>query len=696
MLSGGLAAAQDETESSSTVVYDQAFFARYSVTTAEDMLRRIPGIQDLLNGGGGGPGRSDQPARGFGSAGTQILIDGQRIAGKSNEISITLRRIQAVNVERVELIRGTSSEIDVQSEGLLVNVVLKEGAEIGGAGSWQVKGNFADDGHFVLSGLASYSDSWGALDYLVGVEKKIGYFRQNRREQWLYPDGSLLELRHELRPHEETEYVGTTNLTYGFDNGDELRLNGFVSTKRILETGRNERQPFDMTGMPLAPFTDVRTERNPDLFKWELGGEYERQVGDSGRLTFLFLYNRQTFSSNDTLEQVDATSQFPVTIQLTDRTDQESIVRATYNLPLSGAHSLEVGAEGARNSLSQTLQIFWDPERDGTISSFNFFNPDSAVKESRGEAFVKHNWSISSAASLESSLNAEISEIAQNGADVNQSRSFFFLKPRLDFRYGLSPSRQIRFKLERTVKQLDFQDFVPMFDFFEIELDAGNPDLKPEKAWEFELRYEHRLANDNGVVELRGFYNAISDHIDKGPIGVNSIGLPISANANIGKAKYYGAEIKTSLRLSFIDQPDMVVDTLYRRQGSRTTDPFTHLKRRISYTKDYRWELGFRHDVTAWAMSYGFKISQEGPDHVVSDVRTNWVFRESEKTEIFLEKTLVGSLTLRVDAEKLTRNKAHRDKTNYLTSQGVGDIWYYEILDRAQAREFTVSLRGTF
>ena len=38
-----------EADSAALTTYDQSFFAAYNAITAEDLLRRIPGIQDLLN-----------------------------------------------------------------------------------------------------------------------------------------------------------------------------------------------------------------------------------------------------------------------------------------------------------------------------------------------------------------------------------------------------------------------------------------------------------------------------------------------------------------------------------------------------------------------------------------------------------------------------------------------------------------------
>ena len=73
----------------------------------------------------------------------------------------------------------------------------------------------------------------------------------------------------------------------------------------------------------------------------------------------------------------------------------------------------------------------------------------------------------------------------------------------------------MRDPLERTISQLDFGDFVASFDSEDDQVDAGNPDLEPEKAWQWKVTYERRLAEDAGVLEAQVYYNDIEDHIDK-------------------------------------------------------------------------------------------------------------------------------------------------------------------------------------
>ena len=124
LATGGVALAQSQTSSDSTVTYPADYFAQYAPVSVNDMLNRIPGIglaleQDQTSRFSGG---SD---RGLGAQ-DQILINGKRLAGKSNEARAQLDRISATQVDYIEIVRGTSGDLDVQNTGQLVNIVLLE------------------------------------------------------------------------------------------------------------------------------------------------------------------------------------------------------------------------------------------------------------------------------------------------------------------------------------------------------------------------------------------------------------------------------------------------------------------------------------------------------------------------------------------------------------------------------------------
>jgi outer membrane receptor protein involved in Fe transport len=116
--------AQEVGDDGSTVIYTADYFAQWSPVTAQDMMNRIPGMSSGggggpgggFSGGGGGPG-GGAGGRGLGGGGgDQILIDGKRVAGKANEANSQLSRISADKVLRIELIRGTATDLDVRGD----------------------------------------------------------------------------------------------------------------------------------------------------------------------------------------------------------------------------------------------------------------------------------------------------------------------------------------------------------------------------------------------------------------------------------------------------------------------------------------------------------------------------------------------------------------------------------------------------
>ncbi|MEQ8206261.1 MAG: TonB-dependent receptor plug domain-containing protein, partial [Woeseia sp.] len=261
-------------EDGSKVTYESQYFEAYQAVTAADMLRWVPGGAELLPRNGGN-NNNNNDKRGFGSGGDQILINGKRLSGKSNDIGSAMQRIQANVVSRVELIRGTSPGLDVRSEGTLINVVLSEEIS-GGAGSWQLHSGFYGD-DTELDGLISYSNSAGRLNYLVSAEMGP-YNRGNnvdRYEEYFTPDSGILTERREINEPELKEaLVLNSSVGWSFANGDMLNLNGRIADR---DEYKNETTHVFVVGEPdTATLENTSTEQ---ALEWEFGGDLEQQIG---------------------------------------------------------------------------------------------------------------------------------------------------------------------------------------------------------------------------------------------------------------------------------------------------------------------------------------------------------------------------------------------------------------------------------
>ncbi|GIT23683.1 MAG: hypothetical protein CM1200mP40_33650 [Gammaproteobacteria bacterium] len=80
---------------------------------------------------------------------------------------------------------------------------------------------------------------------------------------------------------------------------------------------------------------------------------------------------------------------------------------------------------------------------------------------------------------IESTLIFEESTIKQTG-DVRKERNFNFVRPKVDYRFDITPSLQFRATVEKDVAQLSFNDFTANINDSDDDQDAiaGNPDIR--------------------------------------------------------------------------------------------------------------------------------------------------------------------------------------------------------------------------
>lgn len=695
---GAIGEAQAQTESAAaanTLIYDQAFFAGYSVNNAEDMLRLIPGVPAILDGG------NNAQERGFGSGGAAVLIGGRRFPGKANEINANLRRISAVNVERVELIRGVSGDVSVQNDGILVNLILKEGAGLDATGSWEVNYRFTDQADEGLDGLFSYNGIWQQLTYNFGIERNMWappggdqrWTYRFRDERYYFPDGQVAELRPQSWQRDHEKWIYTGGLTYDFQNADRLVFNAFYQTLQIAEKEITPFTRYDVLGNETLRATDVRIRDQEISTILELSGQYEANFGP-GSFTLLGLYRRQFRPTADTRNRYSNGTITELSRSFTDVDTGEDIIRASYVWPIFAGQTLELGGEGARNTLDQNFRVFGDANADGVLEEIQIPTANAHVKELRGEVFANHKWAFNDALSLDASLNYEFSKITNN-YPFSPERSLAFLKPRADLRYRVTPSDQLRVLVERTISQLDFANFVPSFNVTDQRINAGNPGLAPEKTWLYESAYEHRLADDAGVLELRGFYHSITDYIEKIPYIDN--GVLVSAQGNIPEAEIYGLEGKASVRLVWIGLRDATLSGRLLKQWSNVDDPFTGENRRLIDDRGgYSWDLGFRHDVRPWNMAYGLDLQARGGEQFVSDLTVREYYTIHPRWTGFIERRLFGTTTLRFEGTNIFGATEYKRRVLYVTNVMDGSVRRTETFDETRDVRFAVRLRGRF
>ena len=693
MAAAAMASAQinqaDNLADASTIVYPAAYFADFLPVSANDMISRIPGIGMAMRGGGGG--------RGLGSGRGEILINGQRTTGKGNTGASLLSRISADQVERIEIIRGTSEDLDVRGGGQVVNVVLLD-LPSRSSTSLELNVDYSRDGTLDPGGQLSYSGQSGDFNYLFAVEAESNYRAVTSQELNFDGDGNLVEAQLQDWVRDRTDYRANMNLGYSFQKS-------VVQFNALLET----RSPSGYINRTIHDFVTntisyQREDRPYDVDNWEVGGDYEYAFDSGDKFRFLFIVNDRDFLS--IRERFDAlVDSENKNLFLSDYgRDRERIARSSYTFNVNEEQGLELGIETA-----QTIrdgEILKGEDIEGVRSAIvgglvpvAITNNTSTVEELRAELFAVHNWQLNPKMSLESSLVYETSTIEQSG-DVGNKRDFSFLKPKVDYRFDITPSLQLRLGIAKNVQQLSFSDFSSTLDNSDNDQDtqAGNPGIEQEQSWLYELYLELRLPNDIGVLNSQFYYRDIENAIDRIDVSPSPEDLQ-SARGNIGDGKRYGMNLNLSARLGFLGAPNALLTTGLSIRDSEVIAPFTGKKRR--QRGNGRWSIrsSFRHDITGLGFSYGFRYEMDsngGSGRTAIDIiDTEESIREPQMSA-FVEKQAFGSYTFRFEANNLLQSDFCRTRTRYVGATVDGILEEVEDYCSDAGMQLALKMKTTF
>jgi len=688
------------TSSDSTITYPASYFIQFAPVSVSDMLDRIPGIGLVLDGAtadldrrfGGGD-------RGLGGS-SQILIDGKRLAGKTNEARIQLSRLAAEEVDYIEIVRGTSSELDVQNSGQLINIVLLR-AISRNSYSAELGLRHFQDGTIEPEGTFSVTGQRGRFNYLMSADIAPGYRVEESQELSLHPDLRLNEVINLERQIEQTNYSLNSSLSWNFGESDRLALNLLYSQND--PPSKLFREITDFNGV--SPATSYEHERTPaNSENWEIGGDYERNFDSGAKYKLLFIANDK--SAGAARERFDFLSLGDTENKNlfldNNGSYKEKIVRTSYTWNTAANQGLELGIEGAQTTQDSALRLGLPlggvtSEEFGGLTPVNLPNAISTVEEIRYEGFAVHNWRINSRMSLESSLVAEYSEIEQKG-DVNNKRDFDFLKPKVDFIYDISNAFQFRFSLEKFVSQLSFGDFSRNTNQQDEDKDtiAGNPELEQRQSWRYTANFDYRLPNDGGVLNSRLFYYDFDGDIGRIDVSKSLTELE-SANGNVGDGKVLGLNLDASIRLGVLGLPQALLTGGVLFQKAEISDPLIAKKRRVVPYDRGNIRLGFRHDVSRWNLNYGFNY-RDGIDgnRPFWDIDNVLFIGSPSNLMVFVEKAGWRGLTFRFEAINAldhVRKQERRRFNGYLRDEILSEIERFYVTDGIR---YTFKVRATF
>ncbi|MGH6950259.1 MAG: TonB-dependent receptor plug domain-containing protein [Vitreimonas sp.] len=706
------------------LVYDQQFFEQFEPLSVGDQLSRVPGVAFTSD-----IGERDAPQmRGLGQGFTQILINGRPVPGAGNDNTVFVDRIPAEIVDRVEIVRSPSADIDSQGVGGTINIILKDGQslppgvivraggiydvdneEFGGVGALSVMGH-TDDRRIAWSGTFDAQQRYNTkvVDQQLFDDTSPGFDPNTDGTSMFDPDGfdpttpstNAVEHQGQIDTRESLDLSFNGDVTIEMSPGHSVRLDAFyLNTQREeTEDGENFFRNDDSTEDPGGGNDNGDVSDDP----WDLN-ETETQFTDiqqdsygvsalyDGALTSSLTFNGQARYAaflEDSTEDSFTTAVFDGDPpegerELIDIDDQEVSVDGSLTFDSEAfarrirLHSFEfeVGVAGRVKTRDFSLRSFEDDndldfadpgeEVTGPTSSGNF-----NYEERRLDGFVQATLGLSEGVRFQAGARVETTEsessLLGGGPPAENDSSEFY--PSMHLQWDVLEDGQFRASFARTVRRPLLDQLVPFEDEEtpgDDDITVGNPNLGLETAWGYDVGYEHRVGR-RGVIGVNFFNREVSDLISLVSTGVpsGSGSGSIYTFANIGDGRVWGWEVDVSTPLSFIGLDETGFFANYTDLDSERTDPFTGIKTTFNAQPDYVYNVGITQNLPAWNTSFGFSFREQGKSRSLFLGEIEDQWYDGN-LEVFVEHRLTERVVMRLVGNNLLDADSLQSERNY-------------------------------
>ncbi|HET9811374.1 MAG TPA: TonB-dependent receptor [Sphingomicrobium sp.] len=717
------------------LTYGQEFFQKFEPTSVGDELKRVPGVafsSDI--------GEYDAPAlRGLAAGFTQILVNGRPIPGSGNDRSVFVDRIPAEIIDRIEIIRSPTADMDSQGIGGSINIILKDGASLPpGVITRAGLLYFPDTETFKGSGAVSMSGRNQAetVAYSLTIDAQQRYNPKVTRQEVFDDDvegfedspngldlfrpfdreGSLaVERQEEQDTRRSFDLSFNGDITFQVGAQSRLRFDGFyIRTRRHdLEQTINLERPEDEEG-------DIIFDEGYDIDALEiskephkqdnfgLSGLYESKFGEGMSVEAQLRFSQfKERSSNDTYEldddDVDLDQLTTEDLHLDNNgelteieafnvLDREFSGDAAFKKEWAN-WSFKVGTAGKikNRRFGQTLGEDLNDEEDATLIDSQF-----KYREKRLDGFALAEFKLGDGAKMQAGARAEYTKTRQrirpdltSDEEETATSSEFHFNPSAHLQVPLSIGPQLRVSVARTVRRPNIDQVVPfqsVDDPEDNDITIGNPDLKFETAWGVDVGLEQRI--HRGVIGVNVFYRKIDNLISLVNTGVPSDPeadpdsdegrARIYTYENTGKGRVHGIEFDLSAPLTFMGLDDTGIFANFTRLWSKRTEPNTGLRVPFDAQPKYVYNFGLTQEFPTLGASAGFSYRKQGPG-VSTFLGEEEHQKYSGNLEAYVEKRFAKNFVVRLSGNNLLDAKSIQWERNFDGDTGL------EIIENQQA-----------
>ncbi|MEA5404341.1 TonB-dependent receptor [Arcicella sp. DC2W] len=653
------------------IVYNTADLPAAKGSSVGDMLRLMPSVAM-----GGPPGvPRDIRFRGLEKSYTLVLIDGKNTGISGNNREVILNQIPVSAVERIEIIANPGAQYDGDGMNGVVNIILKKNVNFGTHG--QVMAGINNQGGYNASAQIGHKFDKGEV---------YGFFDQN---QVMLKDKNAMTETNEVSLFKNNEISGYQSIL-SKENRDIKSHNIKIGTKWDIWKGAQIGAEFingyqreikiktQDTQVLKADksFTSrtLRTENQTEDYKFnEYNLSFAQSFANKGRLTFSFshvdgFYPKPKYQTDQKLNAVGAPSDNKPAITNTfeDSYDVNNFLQTDFNWRFNDIVSLNSGLKfSGRNRESLQKVDKYDYAKSAftrTESPVNNFDSQENIYAGYVQGTLtkgKFRTNLGFRAEYTTFYNE-----SKTGA-FNTEGTYLIPLPSASFVYNIDKTQFIKASIDRKIRRASFKDLSPFIDSSDVaKIKAGNPALRPEKAWGFEVGYLKTAEKWNAGVNV--FRRNISGLIQKIVTDV-SPGVVLERPDNINSAYIQGIEFIGAVK----PLPFWNINASYSHFDSKLTDE--SLGGGDAIKDQFAWSAKVISDVTIGKNTF-FQIAWNGIGPKISSQKEeNMIqFFDASINHSFMKKKM--TVSMRVSDIFDTNNKVTKEITTAQVSNKIQDI----------------------
>jgi outer membrane receptor protein involved in Fe transport len=288
--------------------------------------------------------------------------------------------------------------------------------------------------------------------------------------------------------------------------------------------------------------------------------------------------------------------------------------------------------------------------------------------------FVNAGRPIADKLRVDLGLTYEASKLSVRG-DATADRTLKFLKPKVSLDWEL-PDVRAQLSIQRTVAQLQFEDFISAAELSTDRVNGGNANLLPQRAWEGLLTLQRPFLGD-GLIKVELGWNQISLVQDRVPTpdGFDGPGNLGSGRSLIWRGTIDAPLTKLGIKGGRLTLYGSIVDTNVR-------DPYTGRERHFSGNSLAYWTADFRQDLGKFAYGLHFDASSLSTGYRLNELDS--FYGMHPYSSVFAEYRPNKATTLSVGARNALNRTSQRFRTFYSPSRSNPNPNLYEARQRNQ------------